>query len=85
MQEFRRRCQESQKRIVPEIHEASAEAELSRLAAWSEEETEEEKLLANLLAANECLTEALKMYDDLEREAAGIEERERVKNEKRVS
>lgn len=74
-----------QKDIVSEIPGASEDAEFARLAAWTEEETREEKLLADLLAANESLSEVLKLYEDLERQAAGAREAQRAKAEWRVS
>lgn len=72
MQEFLGRCRSSQDLIFSQITWASAGAERSRRKAHSSKETKEERLLAELLGANEELLEAIKMYTDLER--VGIEQ-----------
>ena len=82
-QEFHSKCLASQELIIAQIPWATAGAERSRLRALEERrqldkdyintntDTREERLLADLLKANEDLAEALKIYDDLAR--LGIE------------
>ncbi|TCD68237.1 hypothetical protein EIP91_011306 [Steccherinum ochraceum] len=84
IQEFLGRCRSSQDLIFSQINWASAQAEQSRRKASSSKETQEEKLLAELLGANEELLEAIKMYTDLER--VGIEQGalERAKAEQKL-
>ncbi|KAF8183813.1 kinase-like domain-containing protein [Mycena galopus ATCC 62051] len=81
--EFYKKCIDSQEVISTQIQWATATAERNRVAADEPpseaplaltpgatfELTREEALLAELLAANEQLTETLKLYDDLERVA----------------
>ena len=67
LQEFRTRCRASQDIIISQIAWATVEAERSRRAARSSAATTEEQLLEDLLATNEELIEALKIYDDMQR------------------
>ncbi|KAG7095922.1 hypothetical protein E1B28_006606 [Marasmius oreades] len=71
IKEFRLKCISSQELIAAQISWATAGAERSRKEKGQdvEEETTEEKLLGDLLAANEELMSALKQYEDLERVA----------------
>ncbi|KAH9951502.1 hypothetical protein B0H21DRAFT_286407 [Amylocystis lapponica] len=78
IQEFFTRCRESQVLILSQIAWATAEAERSRQTTWSSVLTIEERLLKELLAANEELVEALRMYDDSERVANEAEVHEQL-------
>ncbi|KAF9256015.1 hypothetical protein L218DRAFT_966754 [Marasmius fiardii PR-910] len=71
IKEFRLKCISSQELIAAQIPWATAGAERSRreMGQQASEETTEEKLLGDLLAANEELMSALKQYEDLERVA----------------
>ncbi|KAL0567883.1 Rho guanine nucleotide exchange factor [Marasmius crinis-equi] len=70
IKEFKSRCIGSQEFIARQIPWASAGAERSRReAGHGLEETTEERLLGNLLAANEGLLTALAKYKDLEKAA----------------
>ncbi|KAL0061688.1 hypothetical protein AAF712_011496 [Marasmius tenuissimus] len=82
IREFRVKCIASQELVAAQIPWASAGAERSRrnlsakreaegkpIAREEDGETTEEKLLANLLGANEELLAALGQYEDLERVA----------------
>ncbi|KAF9256313.1 hypothetical protein L218DRAFT_221356 [Marasmius fiardii PR-910] len=64
---LRSKCVSSQELIVAQIPWATAGAERSRreMGQQASEETTEEKLLGDLLAANEELMSALKQYEDL--------------------
>ncbi|EMD38666.1 hypothetical protein CERSUDRAFT_82941 [Gelatoporia subvermispora B] len=81
IQEFVTRCRASQEVIISQVPWATAEAEKSRSAARSTATTTEERLLEELLSANEALTDALKLYDDLERVANEKEAEDRLKTE----
>lgn len=74
LKEFSAKCRVSQELIHAQIPWATAGAERSRLHAEDGanmgEVTREEQLLAELLKANEELTDALRIYDDLDRIAA---------------
>ncbi|THH31973.1 hypothetical protein EUX98_g2255 [Antrodiella citrinella] len=99
-QEFYARCRASQELIYAQIPWASANAERSRGAAAAtprrhrasppdspqaeSEETVEEQLLGELLSANEQLTEALKVYEDLERIKTEREVEERSRKDTRM-
>ncbi|TDL14857.1 hypothetical protein BD410DRAFT_796884 [Rickenella mellea] len=78
IKEFYRKCLASQELIYAQIPWASSRAERSREQAQAtitpkgkvngnNEWTRDENLLAELLKANEELTDALRVYDDLER------------------
>ncbi|OBZ74920.1 TOM1-like protein 2 [Grifola frondosa] len=89
IREFYARCRASQELISAQIPWAFAGAERSREAAARKEDdapelTTEEKLLAALLAANEELLEALRLYDDLERVGIERDAEERSKKETRM-
>ena len=71
MQEFRAKCRTSQDLICSTIPWASAEADKAVARGGN---PPEERLLAELLVANEELLDALKMYDDLEK--VGVEQKE---------
>ena len=80
IQEFLQKCRASQEYLASNIPWASFHAERSRETYSGSEETEEERLLAELLQTNQELLDALKSYDDLEAQA----ERDRKKAERRV-
>ncbi|KAI0085435.1 hypothetical protein BDY19DRAFT_447463 [Irpex rosettiformis] len=80
--EFRKKCRQSQKFITSTIPWATAEAEHSRARASSEAETNEEELLAQLLAANEEIIEALQSYKDSE---SGLVQRQDMEKQKSQS
>ncbi|KAH8108353.1 hypothetical protein DFH11DRAFT_1633902 [Phellopilus nigrolimitatus] len=78
IKEFYAKCRASKELVHAQISWASAGAEQSRLRQLEAADlrmnntnellsTREEKLLAELLKSNEELTEALKIYDDIER------------------
>ena len=69
LQEFLKKCRVGQEYLSSSIPWASSAAERSRQGIVSGDETKEEKLLAELLTANQELLDALQMYDDLERTA----------------
>lgn len=80
IQEFLKKCRDAQEQIASNIPWATHHAEQSP-SGQNGVETEEERLLAELLATNEQLLEALKMYDDLENQ----EKRDRDKAERKVN
>ncbi|KZT74249.1 hypothetical protein DAEQUDRAFT_807913 [Daedalea quercina L-15889] len=63
IQEFRNSCRTSQKEIIAQIPPASAAAEQSRNAASGSASTREEKMLEELLGANEAIHQALELYE----------------------
>ncbi|EEB93976.1 hypothetical protein MPER_07296 [Moniliophthora perniciosa FA553] len=78
IKEFREKCLRSRELIASQIAWAAAGAERSRRDEKEdpnvesvESDTEEEKLLAELLEANEELNRSLEQYDDLERVVMG--------------
>ncbi|CAL1703992.1 unnamed protein product [Somion occarium] len=84
IQEFRLRCRASQEFISSQIAWATSQAEQSRSDVGSSQETREEQLLADLLATNEELLEAMKIYDDLERLGVEQEKEERTRAERKL-
>ncbi|KAI0698496.1 hypothetical protein BC835DRAFT_1413085 [Cytidiella melzeri] len=79
--EFRKKCRQSQKFIATTIPWATTAAEQSRTAAAVDAETNEEALLAQLLAANEEVVEAIKMYQQAADGVAESEQRNKKKAE----
>ncbi|GJE86804.1 EF-hand protein [Phanerochaete sordida] len=80
IKEFVQRCRASQDWLSSNIPWASFHAERSRETHDDTGETEEERLLAELLQANQELLDALKSYSDLEAQT----ERDRKKGERRL-
>ncbi|KAH8099783.1 hypothetical protein BXZ70DRAFT_1025894 [Cristinia sonorae] len=101
IKEFYARCRASQELIYAQVPWATANAERSRHGAGAPrqkrrnsppdspmvdvDETVEEQLLGALLSANEQLTEALKMFEDLERVKKEKDVEERSKKETRAN
>ncbi|OCH95293.1 EF-hand protein [Obba rivulosa] len=84
IQEFLTRCRASQEVIISQIPWATTQAERSRSAAHSSAATTEEQLLEELLSVNGALTDALKLYDDLERVVNENEAEDRLKTERLI-
>ncbi|EKM55747.1 uncharacterized protein PHACADRAFT_256599 [Phanerochaete carnosa HHB-10118-sp] len=80
IEEFLQRCRASQEYLASNIPWASFHAERSRETYRGSDETEEERLLAELLQTNQELLDALKSYSDLE----GQTERDRKRTERRL-
>ncbi|KAF7800253.1 hypothetical protein EIP86_011500 [Pleurotus ostreatoroseus] len=78
VEEFRGKCRKSQELISSTVPWATAELEHAQGSSTSRTAgSEEERLLAQLLAANQELLDALQMYDDLLR--AGTEQEDRAR------
>lgn len=83
VQEFLGKCRASQELVCSTIPWATAELDHSQGSRSAG--SEEERLLAQLLAANQELLDALQMHEDLLRTGTEQEERERQKAERKVS
>ncbi|CCM03840.1 uncharacterized protein FIBRA_05989 [Fibroporia radiculosa] len=68
IQEFLKNCRSTQEDIFEHIQWADVEAARSHRNARSSTSTREERLLKELLATDEALTEAIKMFDDMKRD-----------------